>query len=198
MIMLTLFSADPCASINCNYGTCHEGQCICSEGYTGTYCDSLSIMENVYCGRFYFSVFEIVPTLPPAPPPTVPPKIETPPIVEDLYEETTTPIRTRRIRTTEPPTPATTTYTVLQPQMIQYVTPPAAMIIDHSAKKFDWHSLLGWLLALLIALLLIPLCIVFAIREFTRRRPTDNPNVAYVQVQSPPPGIPININLLTI
>jgi hypothetical protein len=32
--------ADLCAGINCIYGTCQEGRCVCSEGYTGYYCDT--------------------------------------------------------------------------------------------------------------------------------------------------------------
>lgn len=34
--------ADQCAGVICNYGTCYEGRCSCSEGYTGPFCDTLS------------------------------------------------------------------------------------------------------------------------------------------------------------
>lgn len=42
-----LFIADACAGVNCNYGTCIEGRCTCSEGYTGPYCDTISKMKEI-------------------------------------------------------------------------------------------------------------------------------------------------------
>lgn len=35
--------ADRCAGVNCHYGTCYEGHCSCSEGYTGPYCETASM-----------------------------------------------------------------------------------------------------------------------------------------------------------
>lgn len=35
-----IISADLCAGINCNYGTCYEARCTCYEGYFGDYCDA--------------------------------------------------------------------------------------------------------------------------------------------------------------
>ena len=61
--------ADHCAGVNCNYGTCYEGRCTCSEGYTGPYCDTLS--EYLIClksieSTMHCHCFILVAVIPPA------------------------------------------------------------------------------------------------------------------------------------
>lgn len=41
LLLLTSSCKDPCKEVNCNFGTCLEGTCLCDDGYEGVNCDQL-------------------------------------------------------------------------------------------------------------------------------------------------------------
>ena len=70
-----LLLADLCAGVSCNYGTCYEGRCSCTEGYTGYYCDTPSRhqwLESLSARLSHVDVLVVaVPPIGQAAPPTV-------------------------------------------------------------------------------------------------------------------------------
>ncbi len=44
---------DKCLEINCNFGNCEEGKCICDSGYEGINCDTIS--RDKFIG--YYTIF---------------------------------------------------------------------------------------------------------------------------------------------
>lgn len=40
---------DPCKKVDCNNGTCFEGDCVCNPGFMGAFCDQVNPCHNVNC-----------------------------------------------------------------------------------------------------------------------------------------------------
>ena len=129
--------ADHCAGINCHYGTCYEGRCSCSEGYTGTYCENLSMKITFFVFEIKNIFFKILVTIvPPSPPP--------PPVPQVAQT---------------PPRP------LLTPQTVGLLGPKKGQLIDYGRLLGARAGPIGGLLALISGLLLLPLALAFAARK---------------------------------
>ncbi|CAF3511313.1 unnamed protein product [Rotaria sp. Silwood1] len=139
--------ANPCENVYCGYGQCREGACICYTGYTGPTCEvppDLCANINCYHGTCHEGrciCYEEY----------------TGPYCE--ISSTTTPIITTTIITT-----TTTTKTLRAPQPILAKT---GKLIDYGRVGGPRLGPIGWILALVSGLLLLPLALAFAARQCT-------------------------------
>lgn len=129
-----LFLADLCAGVSCNYGTCHEGRCSCTEGYTGYYCDTPSRhqwLESISAGLSHVDV--LVMAIPPVGQAAAP-----------------------------------TVRTPFNAQTVPMIALKRGQLIDYGRIVAARAGPIGAILAIVGALLLIPMALAFAARKCTQ------------------------------
>ncbi|CAF0944400.1 unnamed protein product [Adineta steineri] len=139
---------NPCDNIYCGFGQCHEGYCECHGGYSGPRCDiAPDLCAGVNCNQG--TCFEGRCTC--------------------LEGYTGTYCET--LITTSPPVPSvpqTPLRPLLTPQTVGLVGPKKGQLIDYGRLLGARAGPIGWLLAPLAGLLLIPLALAFAARKCTQ------------------------------
>ncbi|CAF1382216.1 unnamed protein product, partial [Adineta ricciae] len=138
---------NPCDNVYCGYGQCHEGYCECHGGYSGIRCDvppDLCAGVNCNQGTCYES------------------RCTCPEGYTGTYCETqiTTPSPAPQIASTPRP--------VLTAQTVGLIGARKGQLIDYGRLLGARAGPIGWLLAPLAALLLLPLALAFAARKCTQ------------------------------
>jgi hypothetical protein len=159
-----VYRPNPCDNIYCGYGQCREGLCECHGGYTGSHCDvAPDLCASINCNYGLCQEGRC-----------------------SCYEGYTggycdTPV------TTPSPAPVialTTQRPVLQPQPVGIIGPKKGQLIDYGRLLGGRAGPIGWILALVSGLLLLPLALAFAARKCTSGACTPFGGRGYVPVKT--------------
>ncbi|CAF3647499.1 unnamed protein product [Rotaria sordida] len=139
---------NPCENVYCGYGQCREGHCECYTGYTGPTCEiAPDLCANINC---YHGTCQ-----------------EGHCICFEYYTGTYCEISTTTIPTVLPiiSTTITTTGRTLK---TPWIGPKTGQLIDYGRLGGARLGPIGWILALVSGLLLLPLALAFASRQCAR------------------------------